>query len=356
MALESLEEIRKAGSRARDLVQQILSFSRRQPTDRKQIALAPIVSESARLLRATLPARFVLKTHCEPDLPTVLADPTQIQQVVLNLATNAMQANHSGTGQIEIRLDVVSLDAAFAEAHPPLRALHASHPGCTVRLAVSDDGPGMDGATLGRIFEPFFTTKPVDAGTGLGLSVVHGIVQAHEGAITVDSQPGKGATFTIYLPVAGAQAVIAPTVESTSGNTAAVPARAGKHILYLDDDASLVFLVTRLLERRGYRITGCCDQHEALAAIRADSAAFDLVVTDYNMPGMSGLDVAREIRTIRADLAVAVASGFIDEELRAQAGAAGVRELIFKASGAEEFCEAFERLANQGESKLAASG
>ena len=346
MALESLEEIRKAGSRARDLVQQILSFSRRQPTDRKHTALAPVIEESARLLRATLPARIVLKTHCEPDVPAVLADSTQIQQVLLNLATNAMQAIHGNPGQIDIRLETVMLDSAFAEAHPHLRALHRSHPGRTVRLAVSDNGPGMDEATLARIFEPFFTTKPVDTGTGLGLSVVHGIMQAHEGVITVDSQPGEGANFALYLPVSGVDAVTTPTGQPGAEGATVGEATAGQHILYLDDDESLVFLVTRLLKRRGYRITGCCDQREALTAIRANPAAFDLVVTDYNMPGMSGLDVAREIRTIRAELPVAVASGFIDEELRAQAGAAGVRELIFKASGAEEFCEAFVRLSS----------
>ena len=175
--------------------------------------------------------------------------------------------------------------------------MRAKHPGRTVRLAVSDNGPGMDAATLERIFEPFFTTKAAGEGTGLGLSVVHGIVQAHEGAIVVDSQPGKGATFTLYLPAAEAAAG-APAPEE-SASAAAAPRRrsdSGQHILYLDDDESLVLLVKRLLERRGYRVSGYTDQREALAALRADPAAFDLVVTDYNMPGMSGLDVAREVR------------------------------------------------------------
>jgi CheY-like chemotaxis protein len=236
------------------------------------------------------------------------------------------------------------LDAALAEARPALRALYASHPGLTVRLSVIDNGPGMDTATLERIFEPFFTTKPVDEGTGLGLSVVHGIVQAHEGAITVDSQLGKGATFTVYLPAAQAAAA-APSEPDAAAKPVVADTNNGQHILYLDDDQSLVFLVTRLLQRRGYRVSGFIDQREALAAIRANPAAFDLVVTDYNMPGMSGLDVAREVRTLRADLPVAVASGFIDEALHAQAAGAGARELIFKANAVEEFCEAFVRLA-----------
>ena len=344
-ALESLEEIRKAGSRARDLVQQILSFSRRQPTEKKLTALTPVIEESMRLLRATLPARITLEVHCDAEVPTVRADANQIQQILINLVTNAMQAMPGGHGHIGIRLDTVMLDTAMAQAHPALRALHEKHPGRTLRLAVSDNGPGMDAATLERIFEPFFTTKPVDEGTGLGLAVVHGIVETHEGEIEVASQPGRGTTFTIYLPVAAAEANAMVPDERAAAN--ALPSRAtgGHHILYLDDDESLVFLVTRLLERRGFRISGFIDQQKALDAVRADPAGFDLVVTDYNMPGMSGLDVARAVRAIRPDLAVAVASGFIDETLRAKADGVGVQELIFKANAVEELCEAFARLA-----------
>lgn len=202
-ALESLEEIRKAGTRARDLVQQILSFSRRQPTERKRIALCAAIRESVRLLRATLPARVVIEVHCADDVPPVLADATQIEQVVINLCTNATHAMHGGPGRIDIRLDMVTLDAVTVASHPALRAMHQKLPGRKVRLMVCDDGRGMDATTLSRIFEPFFTTKSVDEGTGLGLSVVHGIVRGHDGAILVESTPNKGATFTIYLPVEG---------------------------------------------------------------------------------------------------------------------------------------------------------
>jgi CheY-like chemotaxis protein len=252
---------------------------------------------------------------------------------------------HNNAGHITIRLGAVMLDAALATERPALEAMHANRPGVTVSLAVSDDGPGMDEATLLRIFEPFFTTKPAGEGTGLGLSVVHGIVQTHDGVIAVESQPGMGSTFTLYLPA------VAPTLGGESleeGVTVTAPAQSpdgAQHILYIDDDEALVFLIKRILERRGYRISGYVDQREALAALRADPAAFDLVVTDYNMPGMSGLDVARQIRMIRADLPVAVASGFIDEALRLHAAGAGVRELIFKANAAEELGEAFTRVA-----------
>ena len=350
-ALESLDEIRKAGARARELVQQILSFSRRQPAARQPVGLAPVIDESVRLLRATLPACVVIEVRCEAGVPAVLADATQIEQVLINLATNAMHAMPEGRGHLRIRLDTVVLDGALAEARPALRALHARHPGHAVRLTVSDDGRGMDAATLGRIFEPFFTTKPVGEGTGLGLSVVHGIVQAHEGAITVDSAPGKGATFTLYLPAAPADAplhdaytVPAPAALRSAGSSG--------HILYLDDDGALVFLIERLLKRRGHRVSAHTDQRAALAALKADPGAFDLVVSDYNMPGMSGLDFARQVRAIRPDITIAVVSGFIDETLHAQAEGAGVHELIFKATEVEDYCDTVHRLACTVQGKI----
>jgi CheY-like chemotaxis protein len=327
------------------LVRQILAFGRRQTLEREVISLEPVVKESTRLLRAMLPAGVSLAVECAEAVPAVLADANQIQQVIINLVTNAMQAMRSGTGHIGIRLDTVLPDATTVVAHPELASLCARQPGRTVRLAVSDDGPGMDAATLARIFEPFFTTKAVDEGTGLGLSVVHGIVQTHDGAIEVDSIPGKGSTFTVYLPVAESEAGAHAPVQHAATGPATLKSGGGEHILYLDDDESLVFLVTRLLERRGFRVSGYTDQRDALAALRAGPDAFDLVVTDYNMPGMSGLDVARAVRTIRASLPVAIASGFIDETLQTQAAGAGVRELIFKANAVEELCEAFARLA-----------
>ncbi len=255
-ALESLGEIRKAATRARDLVQQILSFSRRQPTERKPLALVDVVEESTRLLRATLPARINLTTHCEADLPAVLADATQIQQVVINLATNAMQAMPAGPGNIDIRLDGVMLDQTLAESRPALRALYAAHPGRTLRLSIVDNGRGMDNATLERIFEPFFTTKPVNEGTGLGLAVVHGIVEAHDGAIVVDSQPGRGSTFSLYLPPASKDAGNTNTtvINVTPANDVDAAGNADACIVYIDDDEAMVFLIERLLARRGYRV------------------------------------------------------------------------------------------------------
>ncbi len=348
--VRSLEEIRKAGTRGRDLVQQILSFSRRQPTEMKPVTIGLILDESAKLLRATLPARLTLAVDCAPDLPTVMADKTQIQQVLINLVTNAMQAMPSGAGRIDICANSVILDPATVGTHASLNALSAEHPGQTVRLMVRDNGPGMNAEIVARIFEPFFTTKPVNEGTGLGLSVVLGIVESHGGAIVVDSAPGAGTTFTVYLPAAAAAGIdqMQPAqINANAAIDAAPPALVldnSPRILYLDDDESMVSLVNRLLERRGYRVSAFTDQMEALAALASDPASFNLVVTDFNMPGMSGLDVARAVRAIRSDLPVAIVSGFIDEQLRAEAEQAGVRELIFKANLAEEFCDAVARL------------
>ncbi|MEQ1515201.1 MAG: ATP-binding protein [Usitatibacteraceae bacterium] len=349
-AIESLDEIKKAGSRARDLVRQILSFSRREPTARSLICLTPLIESSISMLRATLPARLVLVADCEPHVPLVIADATQVQQIIINLVTNAMQAMRTGPGRITIHLGPSSINEALAGKYPLLRAFREKHPGSVVKLSVTDDGPGMNAATLARVFEPFFTTKPVDEGTGLGLSVVHGIVSTHEGVIIVESEPGKGACFTVYLPAAEGIVASAPALP-THG---AVPPRTAKgvqHILYIDDDESLVLLVKRLLERRGYHVHAYTDQQEALDALNINAAQYDLVVTDYNMPGLSGLDVARAVREVRAELPVVVASGFITEALREQATAAGVRELLFKANAVEDICDAIARMAQDVKAK-----
>jgi PAS domain S-box-containing protein len=342
-ALESLDEIRKASRRAKELVQQILAFGRRQKALRKVIALAPVVEESARLLRTTLPAGVGLSVVCEPDAPQVLADATQVEQVLLNLCSNAWQAvqNQAQPGKIEVRLQahergaVVSHRTGFALAYGEMP------PGRYACLTVSDNGSGMDQATLARIFEPFFTTKPVDKGTGLGLAVVHGIVQEHGASIEVRSAPGEGSTFRVYFPAADA-----PEPEARPLAPAAAPVHGqGKRVLFIDDDESIVFLMTRLLERQGYRVSGFTDARAALAVARADPAQFDLAVTDFNMPGMSGLDVVRALRELRVDLPIAVASGYITDELRAQAPGAGVSELIYKPNTVDELCEAISRLA-----------
>ncbi len=339
-----LDDILNAGSRARDLVQQILSFSRRQPTNRRLIRLGPVLQEAERLLRATLPSRISLEIKCDPDTPGVMADSTQIEQVLLNLSTNAMQAMKGEPGIIRITLDSLTLDHHLTETHAGLLSIQQKSDKA-VRLTVQDNGPGMDASTLPRIFEPFFTTKPVDEGTGLGLSVVHGIVQGHEGVITVESRPGHGAVFTIYFPAVFTEdktksvpAVIGDTL-TKSGPDAVL------HVLYLDDDNSVLLLVKRLLERQGHKVTCFDDPREALTALQNSPASFDIVVTDYNMPGMQGLDVAREIRGICPGMPVAVTSGFIDEDLRDGAASHGVSELVAKPFAIKELYAVVQRMA-----------
>jgi len=332
-ALESLEEIGKASRRAKDLVQQILAFGRRQKLDRKPTSLALVVVETARLVRATLPAMVALGVECEADTPAVLADATQVKQILLNLCSNALQAvqDQERPGVINVRLYLHTQ----GEARGNLR------PGRYACLAVRDNGLGMDEATRSHIFEPFFTTKPVGKGTGLGLSVVHGIIQAHEAHVEVESAAGEGSTFRIYFP-----AVETPVADVTAPAPDTAPARGkGEHVLYVDDEEAIIFLMTRLLQRQGFRVSGYTDPQEALAAVRADPGRFDLAVTDYSMPGMSGLEVARALKEIRADLPVVLASGYITEELRAKAPAAGVCELIYKPNTVEDLCEAVARLA-----------
>jgi CheY-like chemotaxis protein len=287
-----------------------------------------------RLLRATLPGGVRIECRCAADTPSVLADPTQVQQVVLNLGTNAAHAMEGQPGRIDILVESVTLDDASTQSNFSLR------PGRYARVVVSDTGRGMDSATLRRIFEPFFTTKPPGKGTGLGLSVAHGIMQAHEGAIVAHSQPGKGSRFELYFPRAQgvADTLAIPEVAAWAGEGH------GRHILYIDDDEAHLFLIRRTLERWGYRVSAYLAQGEALDALRAGAEQFDLVITDFKMPGISGTEVAQAIRRVRRDLPVLMVSGYINEELRVQAAAAGVRELVFKAQEMEELRDVVQRL------------
>jgi signal transduction histidine kinase len=220
-----------------------------------------------------------------------------------------------------------------------------------VRLRVIDDGPGIPPNLQARIFEPFFTTKAVDEGTGLGLSVVQGIVQMHEGAITLDSEQGAGTTFTVYFPVhrAAEDSAVAARPNTTDASVSRDPTSGSRTripILYLDDDESLVYLVERLMAKYGFDIEGFTNQQLALDAVSGNSRNYALIVTDYNMPGMSGLDFTRALKAIRPEIPVVVVSGFIDEVLQAEASAAGVTRLLFKTE-VEQFCRVFSGIATE---------
>ena len=323
----ALVHAEKAGRRARELVRQILTFSRRQPQELQRQPLQPLVEECVSLLRSTLPAGVTLELRLAPVARHVLADGTQVEQVVMNLCTNAWQAMGARHGTITVTLDEIQLDAQAAASRCGLPA------GDYLHLAVTDDGVGIEPAALEHIFEPFYTTKPAGEGTGLGLSVVHGIVRAHHGAITVDSRPGAGSTFHVYFPaLPPAEVGSDEQVQAAAG----APTGAGQHVLYVDDDELMELMVVRLLERDGYRVSSYRSPTAALAALRAQPQVYDVLVTDYNMPELSGLDLAAQAQRIRPDLPVILSSGYVSDDLQAEAEQRGVVAIVQKQNTLEE--------------------
>ncbi len=319
-----LDRIAASSQRARELVRQILTFSRKNEGERVAQRLNAVVAEALRLLRSTLPAMVDLEAHIAADTPPVRADATQIHQVVLNLCTNAWHAMPPRGGKIVVRLDACTLTPTQAGAHPDLR------PGSWVRLAVSDDGSGMDAATLDHIFEPFFTTKETGTGTGLGLAVVHGIVKSHEGAILVRSAVGVGSTFELYFPVAAAGSA-APVRKAPLA-----PRGEGERILVVDDDAVSGFAIEKMIESLGYNVSRCTRPEEALARFTAAPSSFDLVVTDFAMPGMDGQELMQQLLLLRADLPVVVVSGFVDIERQRSLEESGARTVLRKPVSRDE--------------------
>lgn len=328
----SLVEIRKASRRARDLIRQILIFGRQQPDERRVTHLGEVVEESVAMLRAALPAGVTLHTDCEPNAPAVLANRTQLHQVLMNLCANAWQSMEGHEGRIDVSLAGTTLNG---DSVPELAA------GEYVRLSVKDDGKGMDATMLEHIFDPFFTTKKPGVGTGLGLPIVAAVVRNHNGAVRVKSEPGVGTTFDLYFPCASGR------VERAPEEAPQLQRGRSQRILYLDDEEPLMFLARRFLALLGYEVKGCTRPEEALAAFHADPAAFDLLVTDLNMPGTSGLDVASECLKVRKDLPVALVSGYVTEELREKARALGIREVIYKPDLVEDLAQSIHRLLNE---------
>ena len=321
----SLAQIERAAVRARSLVQQILTFSRMQAQELHTLALQPVIEETLDMLRAAMPAQVELRVHLPAQPVHVRADATQIQQIVMNLCTNAWHALPAGSGRIEVGLaveDAHSTGSADAASTWPPALLN----GARVHLWVADNGSGMDEATRARVFEPFFTTKQVGHGTGLGLAVVHGIVSVHGGAIQVDSTQGVGSRFDLWLPLCDAplDEVDVPPAELVA------PRGTGQHVLCVDDDPAMVLMVDGLLQRAGYRVTTFEQPVAALARVLADPGAFDIVVTDFNMPEMNGMELATALAQAVPQLPVIITSGFISDEMRQQAGELRVAALLQK--------------------------
>jgi len=333
----SLQEIDKAGRRARDLVRQILTFSRNEQPKRIPIGLSDVVQETVRLVKVTLPPGVELTVEAPDHIASVLADATQVEQALLNLCTNAILAVGSNKGTVAIALNQTKLSPSQGER---LGILGGDY----VALRVQDSGNGIPAKTLERIFEPFFTTRQVGQGTGLGLSVVHGIMQTHQGGIDVHSVPGQGSQFTLYFPVTSE---IAPPPAADPATPPEVQGQ-GKHVMYVDDDEALVFLVARVLKRKGFTVSTFTDPREAQAAIAATPMLYDLLVTDYNMPGYSGIDLLRAAKGIRPGLPVALASGYVTPEIEASALEEGASALVYKPNDVNELCETVQRLI-QGE-------
>jgi len=311
-------DMENACNRATALVRQILTFGSRQDQNRQVMQLEGVIADALHLLRATLPAEIEIRSRVAPGLPPALVDPNQIHQVIANLGINAAHAIGRHTGLIEVQLDSLQVDHELACTSADLKE------GRYLRLRFSDSGSGIPRDILDRIFEPFFTTKAPNAGTGLGLSVVRGILKNHDAAISVYSEPGRGTRFHLYFPVAD-------EVSQAAAPTQAAPRRGhGERVLYLDDEESLVILAKRMLERMGYKVTGFSDAAEALAAFEKAPEDFDLVLTDLSMPGMSGMDVSRRVLQIRPDIPVLLATGYVRSEDVDQAHSIGIREVIWK--------------------------
>ena len=330
----SLDEIQKAGVRGRDVVQQILAFSRKQPTLRQTLQPGELVAETTRLLRPLLPAQVALVVDSQEDTPAIDADRIQIDQVLMNLVTNAAYAMGSKAG--EIRIATRGCQASLSEDGPSDKGKRPC-----VLISVTDNGTGMDAETQQRLFEPFFTTKPVGEGTGLGLSVVQGIVKGHGGKIVVDSTLGVGTRFDIYFPIAQAKGLSTPAVSTT----ATMPSLEHKgRVLYIDDDEALVFLMKRLLKKSGHEVTAFVCAEEALELLRTTDQHFDVVISDYNMPGANGIDVLREVDSLRPGMPAALISGCITDTMREEAAKVNVTEIVFKPDSAQELVEAINRL------------
>jgi PAS domain S-box-containing protein len=330
---ERLEQIDRASLRAAALVQQILTFSSNREQERSIMSLKPALKEAAKMLRSSLPPSVEFRTQFDSNCPCVLADAGQIQQVILNLATNSAHAMKEKGGVLDISLNAIQIDEETASRNPDLRA------GTYARLTVSDSGHGMDAATQERIFEPFFTTKPQGEGSGLGLSVVHGIVKSHDGAIGVYSEVGRGTSFNIYLPEAKGS-----DSSQTERLTRSFPHGAGEHILFVDDEPSLIDCGKRMLERLGYRVTTAPSGAVALELIRNQTQTFDCIITDFTMPDISGTALARECRTLVPATPIILMTGYCGslttEALRAQ----GIHDLILKPFTPQAIAEALRRV------------
>ncbi len=330
---DNLQRVLNAGIRAGDLVKQILTFSRQTDREIKPVQVKPIAQEALKLIRASLPATIEIHQDIRSDSP-IMADPTQVHQIIMNLCTNAAHVMQDTGGRIVVSLTDVELGADVSDPHPDMA------PGPFIKLTVSDSGRGIAPEIKDRIFNPFFTTKELGEGTGLGLSVVHGIVKDCGGMVTAQSTPGKGSTFNVFFPV----------IESRHGTeivTRAPLPTGTERILFVDDEEYQVEMGKQVLELLGYRVMTETSSPEALRMFRAKPDEFDLVVTDMIMPNMTGDVLAKEIMTIRSDVPIILCTGYSEKITPAKAKALGIKEVVLKPAVVEEIARTVRRVLDQ---------
>jgi signal transduction histidine kinase/ActR/RegA family two-component response regulator len=316
-AIKSLKGVLAASERARDLVGQILAFSRQSAPEKVPVRIDRVVTEALELLRSTLPVSIRIDTDIDPEAGAVFADPTQIHQVLINLFTNAWHAIGDREGAIRVSLEAVTIEGGRTGGDGQPR------PGAYVKLEVADDGCGMEECILDQIFDPYFSTKEKGMGTGMGLAVVHGIVKNHGGSIRVASHPGGGTRFSVWFPRIKGE--IVPEIKAPS-----ILPTGTERILLVDDEKALVEIQTLMLSDLGYRVTPRTHPEEALALFREDPDAFDLLLTDMTMPKMSGSELAQKILEIRPDFPIVLITGYSERINRDKALALGIRDLVFK--------------------------
>ncbi|MCF8065126.1 MAG: PAS domain S-box protein [Desulfarculaceae bacterium] len=327
---QNLEQVMKAGERGRGLVQQILSFSRGAERETEPLDLAALVAEALKLLRAAIPSNITIKTRLEP-CGLVRGDPVQLHQLLMNLVTNAAQAMEDTGGTITLSLKPIEVTREDALQSPGLM------PGPYLRMVVSDTGPGIPQELRERIFEPFFTTKEAGKGSGLGLAAVHGIVQSHMGAITLVDQEGPGASFVVLLPED-------KEAELTTGQPAAYPNPTGtERVMFVDDEGSLVEVGGNILKRLGYRVSAFTSSREALDAFKADPSAYDLLITDQTMPGLTGAALTQEVKALRPEMPVIITSGFSHQLSAEGAAKLGVAAFVMKPITSREIARVVRR-------------
>jgi len=309
----NLEEIKSASLRAAAIVKQLLNFSRKTEQEMKPIGAVTVIKDAFKFMRSTIPSTIEIHNQLPDTEVPILGDSIQINQVIMNLCTNASQAMEETGGILKINVDALTLDENVAVSYPDLSV------GDYLKITVSDTGPGIAPEIIGQVFDPYFTTKEMGKGSGMGLSIVHGIVKNHDGAITVDSKIGKGTTFTILFPVVDEKPVedIAATGEPLLGT---------ESILFVDDEESITNVTGKMLERLGYKVETSLNPIEALALFKSKPESFDLVITDMTMPQMTGAKLSEKLIKIRSDIPVIICTGhssLIDEDKARQLGIAG---------------------------------